>query len=218
MFLAHPIRARSRRAPTHEVAVPLALDLKHGDKIIVNGAVIENSGHNTQILVHNDAAILRGKEIMIESAASTPASRAYFALQCAYIFPNARQNYLAAFDELLVDYIKACPSARSIGHDIVDKLTNGTLYSALKASRKLVAHEKKLMGDLGIEVTADGFMPASGTKPVSKADARAEPRPEPRGEPRGEGKAEAKPAAKPETKVEIRRLPPRRAEGKPAKG
>ncbi len=94
--------------------MPLALDLKHGDKIIVNGAVIENSGHNTQILVHNDAAILRGKEIMIESSASTPASRAYFALQCAYIFPNARQNYLAAFDELLVDYVKAAPArARS---------------------------------------------------------------------------------------------------------
>jgi len=139
--------------------VPLALDLKHGDKIIVNGAVIENSGHNTQILVHNDAAILRGKEIMIESSANTPASRAYFALQCAYIFPNVRQNYLDAFDELLVDYVKAAPSARSIGHDIVDKLAHGSLYSALKATRKLVAHEKKLMGDLGIDVTEQGFRP-----------------------------------------------------------
>ena len=193
--------------------MPLALDLKHGDKIIVNGAVIENSGHNTQILVHNDAAILRGKEIMIENAASTPASRAYFALQCAYIFPNARQNYLAAFDELLVDYIKACPSARPIGHEIVDKLTNGTLYSALKASRKLVAHEKKLMGDLGIEVTADGFVPLGAAKPLPKAEpaeARDEPKPAPRGAARGEGKAEPK--------VEIRRLPPRRSEAKPAKG
>jgi flagellar protein FlbT len=193
--------------------VPLALDLKHGDKIIVNGAVIENSGHNTQILVHNDAAILRGKEIMIESAASTPASRAYFALQCAYIFPNARQNYLAAFDELLVDYIKACPSARPIGHDIVEKLTNGTLYSALKASRKLVAHEKKLMGDLGIEVTPNGFAPAGGIKPVSKADARAEPR----AEAKPEAKAESRPAGRPEPKVEIRRLPPRKTDSKPAK-
>ena len=173
--------------------MPLALDLKHGDKIIVNGAVIENSGHNTQILVHNDAAILRGKEIMIESSASTPASRAYFALQCAYIFPNARQNYLAAFDELLVDYIKACPSARPIGHDIVEKLTNGSLYSALKAARKLVAHEKKLMGDLGIEVTSEGFLPKGAASGATKA----------------ESKAEAKAAEKPALKVETRRLPPR---------
>ena len=202
--------------------MPLALDLKHGDKIIVNGAVIENSGHNTQILVHNDAAILRGKEIMIESAASTPASRAYFALQCAYIFPNARQNYLAAFDELLVDYIKACPSARSIGHDIVDKLTNGTLYSALKASRKLVAHEKKLMGDLGIEVTPDGFIPAGGSKPASKSDIKAEPKgeakAESKAEPKAEARSESKVAGRGEPKIEIRRLPPRRAEAKPAKG
>jgi flagellar biosynthesis repressor protein FlbT len=197
--------------------VPLALDLKHGDKIIVNGAVIENSGHNTQILVHNDAAILRGKEIMIESSASTPASRAYFALQCAYIFPNARQNYLAAFDELLVDYIKAAPSARAIGHDIVEKLTNGSLYSALKAARKLVAHEKKLMGDLGIEITPEGFLPsaalkaASGTRSESKSDAKtSEPRPS--AATKSEAKsAETKPAseARPGPKVEIRRLPPK---------
>ncbi|HEY1723582.1 MAG TPA: flagellar biosynthesis repressor FlbT [Magnetospirillaceae bacterium] len=172
--------------------MPLALDLKHGDKIIVNGAVIENSGHNTQILVHNDAAILRGKEIMIESSASTPASRAYFALQCAYIFPNARQNYLAAFDELLVDYVKAAPSARTIGHDIVEKLTNNSLYSALKAARKLVAHEKKLMGDLGIEITADGFLATSALKAAGPLKA--------------EGKAET-PAAKPPLKVETRKLP-----------
>jgi len=184
--------------------VPLALDLKHGDKIIVNGAVIENSGHNTQILVHNDAAILRGKEIMIESSASTPASRAYFALQCAYIFPNARQNYLAAFDELLVDYIKACPSARSIGHDIVEKLANGSLYSALKASRKLVAHEKKLMGDLGIDVTSEGFIP----KAVVKTEKEAKPEP----------KAETKTESKTEHRPEPRRLAPRRIESRPARG
>ncbi len=144
--------------PTGEAKVPLALDLKHGDKIIINGAVIENSGHNTQILVHNDAAILRGKEIMVEGSANTPASRAYFALQCAYIFPEARQNYLRAFDELLTDYLKAAPSARAVGKDIVDKLSSGSLYSALKATRKLVSHEKKLMGDLGIDVTAKGFV------------------------------------------------------------
>ncbi len=202
--------------------MPLALDLKHGDKIIVNGAVIENSGHNTQILVHNDAAILRGKEIMIESSASTPASRAYFALQCAYIFPSARQNYLAAFDELLVDYIKACPSARPIGHDIVDKLTNGTLYSALKASRKLVAHEKKLMGDLGIEVTAEGFKPVAGAKPAAKAETKGEGKIEAKSEspakPVAVKPASAKPEAKPGPKVETRRLPPRRIEAKPHKG
>lgn len=154
-----PLWASRPRSFAKEVAVPLALDLKHGDKIIINGAVVENSGHNTQILVHNDAAILRGKEIMIESAASTPASRAYFALQCAYIFPNARENYLRAFDELLSAYLRAAPSAHPIGRDIAEKLTKGSLYSALKACRKLVAHEKKLMNDLGIEVSEAGFTP-----------------------------------------------------------
>jgi flagellar biosynthesis repressor protein FlbT len=191
--------------------VPLALDLKHGDKIIVNGAVIENSGHSTQILVHNDAAILRGKEIMIESSASTPASRAYFALQCAYIFPNARQNYLSAFDELLVDYIKAAPSSRDIGHDIVDKLTNGSLYSALKTARKLVAHEKKLMGDLGIEITPEGFLPSAALKAASGMKDTKGVETKTAGGAKSEAKSsETRPVEpKPGPKVEIRRLPPK---------
>lgn len=195
--------------------MPLALDLKHGDKIIVNGAVIENSGHNTQILVHNDAAILRGKEIMIESSASTPASRAYFALQCAYIFPNARQNYLAAFDELLVDYVKAAPSARPVAHDIVDKLTNGSLYSALKAARKLVAHEKKLMGDLGIDVTPEGFQPSAAlrAKLTAPKDGAAK-----QAETKAEAKSDTKSAAKPGPKVEIKKPSPRRVDPRAGKG
>lgn len=139
--------------------MPLALDLKHGDKIIINGAVIENSGHNTQILIHNDAAILRGREIMTEGEATTPAGRAYFALQCAYIFPASRQNYLQAFDVLLMDYVTACPSARPIAHDIAEKLRDGSLYAALKSARKLVAHESKLMRQIGIDVTEKGFIP-----------------------------------------------------------
>lgn len=137
--------------------MPLALDLKHGDKIIVNGAVLENSGHNTQILIHNDAAVLRGKEIMIENAANTPASRAYFALQCAYVFPGSREHYLRAFDRLLSEYIDAAPSSAPVGKEIIDKLQGGSLYGALKAARKLVSHERSVMGRIGVEVTEHGF-------------------------------------------------------------
>ncbi len=140
--------------------MPLALDLKLGDKIIINGAVIENSGHGTQILIHNEAAILRGKEIMVETEANTPATRAYFALQCAYIFPSSRQSYLQAFDVLLTDYVTAAPSAGPIVKDIVSKLSGGgSLYGALKTTRKLLTHEKKLMNQFKIDVSEKGYTP-----------------------------------------------------------
>ena len=159
--------------PNHTLAceahLPLALDLKHGDKIIVNGAVIENSGHNTQILIHNDAAVLRGKEIMIEDTANTPASRAYFALQCAYVFPSSRDQYLRAFDRLLADYLDAAPSSAPVGKEILDKLQGGSLYGALKAARKLVAHERKVMERLGLEVTDHGFEEVAPPPPTPAA-------------------------------------------------
>ena len=41
--------------------MPLKLDLKTGEKMVVNGAVLENVGPSAKILVHNMASILREK-------------------------------------------------------------------------------------------------------------------------------------------------------------
>ena len=57
--------------------MPLSIDFKAGDKIIINGAVIENLGSNSTISIHNQAAILRGKEILSAEDSTTPASRIY---------------------------------------------------------------------------------------------------------------------------------------------
>ena len=91
--------------------MPLKLDFKHGEKMIVNGAVMENVGSNAQLLVHNKASIMREKEILSNQEAATPASRVYFELQCAYIFRETRDEHLARFNQFLKDYIDACPSA-----------------------------------------------------------------------------------------------------------
>ena len=39
--------------------MPLKLDFKAGDKMIINGTVIENVGPNAKLLIHNEASILR---------------------------------------------------------------------------------------------------------------------------------------------------------------
>lgn len=132
--------------------MPLLIDFKEGDRLIINGAVIENNGAHTRILVHNQAAILRGKEVLSEEESRTPASRAYFALQCAYIFPDRQAEYLKAFDGYLNDYIAACPSAMSISEEIREKLAADQIYKAMKSAQKLIFHEngvlKSLEGDL----------------------------------------------------------------------
>ena len=129
--------------------MPLSIDLKAGDKIIINGAVIENLGSNSKLSVHNRAAILRGKEILSAEDSTTPAARVYFALQCAYIFPERRGENLETLEELLEEYITACPSAQLIAEKIRESVACEQIYLGLKSAQKLIEHEGELLRSLG---------------------------------------------------------------------
>lgn len=121
--------------------MPLLIDLKPGEKVIINGAVIENAGANTKIRICNDSTLLRHKEIMVEEEANSPASRVYYCLQNAYIFPERRTHYMVLFEKYLSEYLEACPSAQALGQEIRDEVSGDHFYRALKTSRKLLTHE-----------------------------------------------------------------------------
>lgn len=125
--------------------MPLLLEIKSGDKLIINGAVIECAGTGTRLLVHNKAAILREKEVMSDAQAVTPASRVYFALQCAYVFPISREHYLHVFNQFLREYVDACPSAQPIADEILEATLDGNFYKGLKQAQKLLAHEGEVL-------------------------------------------------------------------------
>jgi flagellar protein FlbT len=125
--------------------VPLLLEIKSGDKLMINGAVIECAGAGTRLLVHNQAAILREKEVMTDDQAVTPASRTYFALQCAYVFPEQRDRYLTMFNQFIRDYVAAAPSAAPIADKMLEAVTKGNLYQGLKHAFKLLAHEGEVL-------------------------------------------------------------------------
>jgi len=128
--------------------VPLSIDFKAGDKIIINGAVIENLGSNSKISVHNQAAILRGKEVLSAEDSTTPASRIYFALQCAYIFPQNKLEYIEGYRNLLDEYLEACPSAAPIAEEIQELVEKEQLYKALKSTQRLIKHEAEVLNSL----------------------------------------------------------------------
>lgn len=142
--------------------MPLLIDFKSGDKIIINGAVIENAGASAKVLVHNQASILRGREILSEEESKTPASRVYFALQCAYMFSDKKDDFLKHFEDLLQDYLHACPSARPIGDKIRAEVEKDELYRALKATQKLIKHENELLHSLQEDLEKASQKTASG--------------------------------------------------------
>lgn len=125
--------------------MPLKLEFKSGDKLMINGAVIENIGANAKILVHNEAAILRNKEVLSETDEATPAARVYLALQCAYMFPDQSDKYMKMFGGYLNDYVQACPSAQPIAEEIQDTVAEGKVYKALKKTHDLISHEANVL-------------------------------------------------------------------------
>ncbi len=126
--------------------MPLTLKLKNGQKVIINGAVIENSGPPATMVVHNTANILRDKDVLTEHEAKSPASLVYYALQCAYLFEDNRVEFLERFEQLLRDYVEAAPSATPLAIDILTLAGQGDLYGALRTARKLREHEDERMG------------------------------------------------------------------------
>ena len=126
--------------------MPLKLHIKKGQKIIINGAVVENvSPHNVSLLVMNDAAILRDSDILTPEQASTPASRVYYTLQCLYLFPDEQEKHLPHLNGFTDSYAGAAPSSRPIVNAIRNCVSEGKLYQALKEGRKLLSHEQKVL-------------------------------------------------------------------------
>lgn len=133
--------------------MPLKLEMKQGDRIIINGAVVEAASPHTKIVVHNQAAILRGKEILTEEQSVTPATRVYFALQSAYLFPEHADTYLNQFWMYIDQYLEACPSAVDVVEEIKEKVYEGKLYPGLKSAQKLILHQQGVFEDLERRVT-----------------------------------------------------------------
>jgi flagellar protein FlbT len=136
--------------------MPLSINLKPGEKLIVNGVVLQNA-HSVaaKLVVHNEAALLREKDILAEEAANTPARRIYFAVQCQYLFPEKAGFYLPIIHRFLGEFLEAAPSTDALVRKIEQEVENKQLYQALKTAKALIAKEQEILnGFTGTEIRA----------------------------------------------------------------
>jgi flagellar protein FlbT len=122
--------------------MPLTINLKPREKLILNGVVIENSGPVAKILIHTNAALLREKDIIAEDKANTPARRIYFAIQCQYLFAGKADQFFGQIDRLLAEYRQAKPEAAGVVADIRRLLNEDQFYRALKSAKQLIQLEE----------------------------------------------------------------------------
>ena len=122
--------------------MPLRVELKPFERIIIGETVIINSGTRTSFLIGGEAPILREKDTVTAETANTPVKRLYFCVQMMYLkndVPRYRTSYLG----FVKDLREAVPGSREVIEAVNGHVSTGSLYKALKEIRKLMKSEQE---------------------------------------------------------------------------
>lgn len=124
----------------------LKLNLKPGEKIVINGAVIVNGDRKASLAVKNFANILRETDVMQEEDADTPTKRAYFAAQLMLLDPEHRTDYEEPFRRFMKDLLGAFtnPEILALLEQALQHFSDGDHYKILAVLRKVIKYEEVL--------------------------------------------------------------------------
>lgn len=138
--------------------MPLKIQLRPKERVIINGAVIEgHSDSRTEITVMNKVMIMRQKHIISEQDADTPSKRLYFALQMMYIDPESIDDYrerYTTFHKDLSDTVSLPTLVESLNL-IENAVKGGNFYDAMKICRELIKVEAELLKMSTPEIAQD---------------------------------------------------------------
>lgn len=122
--------------------MPLRVELKPFERIIIGDSVIINSGTRSSFLIDGDTPILREKDTVTAETADTPAKRLYHCVQMMYLKNDVdryRAIYLDCVRELQEAVTGSSDQIAAVNHHV----TEGSLYKALKEIRKLMKREEE---------------------------------------------------------------------------
>jgi flagellar protein FlbT len=120
--------------------MPLRVELKPFERIVIGETVIINSGTRTSFLIDGEAPILREKDTVTAETANTPVKRLYFCVQMMYL-KNDIPKYRSAYLDFVRDLRQSIPGSREAIDAVNGHVSAGALYKALKELRKLMKVE-----------------------------------------------------------------------------
>jgi flagellar protein FlbT len=121
--------------------MPLTIQLKPGERIILGEYDITNT-ERTRLVFHNEnVTILREKDILTFDQANTPAKRLYFTVQQMYVLKDA-QSQRDAYHELSRAMLQSAPRTRLQLENINKHIAAGEMYKALKEAKVLIQAEQ----------------------------------------------------------------------------
>jgi flagellar biosynthesis repressor protein FlbT len=127
----------------------LKIALKPGERMLIGGAVVKNGSRQTaELIVENNAPVLRKKDILNEKEAKTPCSRIYFVIQLMYIDTENLAIHHESYWKLVRPLLQAAPRLTGLIDQINENILNGKYYQALKLAAELIAYEKEIIGNV----------------------------------------------------------------------
>lgn len=126
----------------------LKLRLKPGERVVINGCVLQNENRRYTLTVSNFAQIIRGSDIMHEEDASTPVRRAYFVIQSMLLDPKAAENYRDVITTMMAKLYTVFSHPEMQDHimQAMDNVGVGDYYKALASLRLVIQYEQTLLG------------------------------------------------------------------------
>ena len=122
--------------------MPLRVELKPFERIMIGDTAIINSGTHTSFLIDGEAPIVREKDTVTAETANTPVKRLYFCVQMMYLKNNI-PRYRASYVGLVKELLDANPDSRNLIDVVNDHISGGALYKALEEIRKMMKQEGK---------------------------------------------------------------------------
>ena len=127
--------------------MPLKINVKPGERFVVNGAVMVAGKKGASLVLQNEATILLGKDIMQEEDANSPARRIYFTILLMYLDQQNVDDYREMFSRLVEDFMAATTFAevRKTLLYIVRDVDARHFYRALKTCKALMKYEEEIL-------------------------------------------------------------------------
>jgi len=126
--------------------MPLKLTLKANERIVVNGCVIRNSNRRHVLTIESQADVVRGPDLLDDSATATPVGRAYFLVQTALTHPDTREKVVPMIQADLATLITVMGSAtQSHVFQAANYVSIGDFYKALRSLKPVLKREAELL-------------------------------------------------------------------------
>lgn len=127
--------------------MPLKVNLRAGERIIINGALI-SADSSIGLTIHNKVTLMLERQLVRPDEATTPARRIYYAIQNAYVAdPEEQPGWLDQANRFIDDYAEATTSP-PVGKKVAAirlHLASSEYYAALRLARELFGHDDKML-------------------------------------------------------------------------